>query len=242
MNVAILADLHLEFHADRGASFLESLDPDGVDALVVAGDLSTCRLLRSAIEVLCAKFPDVIYVAGNHEYYFSGPGEVYELLASLREDLSNFHWLQNETADIAGVCFAGTTLWFRDQPSNRAFEHRMSDFAVIRSFKPWVYEENRRALEFLENEVARADVVVTHHLPSERSVVAPFVGDPLNCFFVCAVDELIELAEPALWVHGHTHTSLDWNAGKTRVVCNPRGYDFASNPAFDQKLVVRVGS
>ena len=27
-----------------------------------------------------------------------------------------------------------------------------------------------------------------------------------------------------LWIHGHTHESFDYEIGKTRVICNPRGY------------------
>jgi hypothetical protein len=27
-----------------------------------------------------------------------------------------------------------------------------------------------------------------------------------------------------LWTHGHTHDPFDYKIGKTRVVCNPRGY------------------
>ena len=38
------------------------------------------------------------------------------------------------------------------------------------------------------------------------------------------VDEVIESAQPALWVHGHTHSSADYQVGDTRVVCNPYGY------------------
>ena len=30
--------------------------------------------------------------------------------------------------------------------------------------------------------------------------------------------------QPRLWIHGHTHESFDYQIGKTRVVCNPRGY------------------
>ena len=30
--------------------------------------------------------------------------------------------------------------------------------------------------------------------------------------------------QPRLWIHGHTHESFDYEIGKTRVVCNPRGY------------------
>lgn len=241
MNLAILSDLHLEFHDDQGASFLESLDPAGVDVLVLAGDLCTFPLLRFAVGTLCSKYPDVVYVAGNHEYYHSGPGEVHRALTRLRKDLVNFRWLQNEVVEIGGARFAGTTLWFRQHASNRAYEHALDDFALIRNFDPWVYEENRRALEFLGDEVAHASVVVTHHLPSERSVVAPFVDDPLNCFFVCEVDELIAKAEPVLWVHGHTHASLDWSAGRARVMCNPLGYAPDFNPEFDRKLVLRIG-
>jgi Icc-related predicted phosphoesterase len=27
----------------------------------------------------------------------------------------------------------------------------------------------------------------------------------------------------ALWVHGHSHTAVDYDVAGTRVVCNPRG-------------------
>ena len=36
-----------------------------------------------------------------------------------------------------------------------------------------------------------------------------------------------------LWVHGHTHSSFDYNIHGTRVVCNPRGYeDHDLNPEY----------
>ena len=34
MRIQLLSDLHFEFHRDNGRSFVESLDPDGVDVLV----------------------------------------------------------------------------------------------------------------------------------------------------------------------------------------------------------------
>ena len=98
-----------------------------------------------------------------------------------------------------------------------------------------------RALEFLELKARHADVVVTHHLPSERSVAPWFEGDPLNRFFLCGVDDLIQRVAPALWVHGHTHASVYTHVGCTRIVCNPLAYlNFDHNPDFDEKLVVRV--
>jgi Icc-related predicted phosphoesterase len=242
MDIQILSDLHLEFHPDDGEALLAYLDPVGVDVLVVAGDVSTPHLLCGTIRSLCAKYPQVVYVVGNHEYYYSGPKQVHDDLSSLRDALPNFHWLRNDTVQIADVRFAGTTLWFRDGPSNRALEPGLSDFELIRGFKPWVYEQNERALEFLEAEVPRADVVVTHHLPSRRSVASQFENDPFNCFYVCELDDLIETAQPALWIHGHTHDSIDGRVGKTRIVCNPHGYMPDWNWDFRPKLVARAGS
>jgi hypothetical protein len=39
VNIQILSGLHLEFYEERWRESLESLDPEGVDVLVVAGDL-----------------------------------------------------------------------------------------------------------------------------------------------------------------------------------------------------------
>jgi Icc-related predicted phosphoesterase len=44
-----------------------------------------------------------------------------------------------------------------------------------------------------------------------------------------------------LWVHGHTHDSVDLDIAGTRVVCNPRGYAPDDlNPEFQPGLVVEV--
>jgi hypothetical protein len=46
-------------------------------------------------------------------------------------------------------------------------------------------------------------------------------------------------ARPALWVHGHTHDSLDYRIGDTRIICNPFGYlHHEENPKFQRDLVV----
>ena len=65
--------------------------------------------------------------------------------------------------------------------------------------------------------------------------------NPLNRFFLCDVDDLIERAGPPLWVHGHTHCSMDTQVGRTRIVCNPLGYSgWGENADFDGKLVISV--
>ena len=67
-------------------------------------------------------------------------------------------------------------------------------------------------------------------------------GDvPLNFCYYTELTEFILDRAPALWLHGHVHSSFDYMIGDTRVVCNPRGYvGNEVNPNFDPELVVEV--
>ena len=71
-------------------------------------------------------------------------------------------------------------------------------------------------------------VVVTHHLPSRRLVSKRFWpsdgSDGANGGFASDCDNIICTLEPDLWVHGHTHDTIDTELWKTRIVCNPAGY------------------
>jgi predicted phosphodiesterase len=241
MNLQVLSDLHLEFLEPHELEFIDALDKEGVDVAVIAGDLCRVDFFPHAIKALCEQYHEVVYVAGNHEYYGTSAPRLHDLLASLHASLENFHWLRDSTVEVGGVRIAGTTLWFHDDPDNVAYEEMLNDFWLIRGFKPRVYEENARAVEFLEAELPFADVVVTHHLPSKRCIAPRFEGDSLNRFFLCDLDDLIASARPALWVHGHTHCSIDAQVGTTRIVCNPLGYSGCEeNANFDRKLVVQV--
>jgi hypothetical protein len=85
-------------------------------------------------------------------------------------------------------------------------------------------------------------VVVTHHLPSWRSVAPAFLRALSNPSFASDLDALFDPV--ALWVHGHTHNSFDYRAGNTRVVANPRGYLMKDggfeNPCFEPALLVDI--
>jgi len=58
--------------------------------------------------------------------------------------------------------------------------------------------------------------------------------------FASNMEDLIFETGPDLWVHGHIHDSSDYRIGKTRVICNPRGYAHEPNPDFDADLVVEM--
>jgi Icc-related predicted phosphoesterase len=230
-------------HRDAGHSFVTSLDPDGVDVLVIAGDLACADAVPDALELLCAHFDRsvVVYVHGNHEVYGT-------TLASLRADLRRaarhlprLRWLDCDAVTIAGVRFLGAPLWFARAQDADAAKARMHDFSAIPDLEAWVYRENERARAFLEAELRASDVVVTHHLPCNASVAPRWRDSPLNAFFVCDLEPLLRSRRPSLWIHGHTHESVDVLVGETRVVCNPFGYArLEENPRFDPAKEIAV--
>lgn len=220
MNAYVCADLHCEFHPDGGRDLIAHVLPDA-EMIIVAGDLAVAKGLRLALGLLAEKYPHVVYVAGNHDYYHSSLEEVERLRRT--PGLGNVHWLEDEVEEIAGVRFVGCTLWFGHHRPE--LEQELSDFHVIADFRQWVHRKNAQSIEFLRRNVTRDSVVVTHHLPSMSSIVPRHRDSALNCFFVCPEAEGIVLEQsPRLWIHGHTHDSLDYRLGQTRVFCNPLGY------------------
>jgi len=105
-----------------------------------------------------------------------------------------------------------------------------------------VYEENARALAFLERELRAGDVVVTHYLPADACIAKRWRGSALNPFFLCDVEPLIRARRPAYWLHGHTHDSVDTVVGATHVLANPFGYArYELNARFRDQAVIDVG-
>ena len=70
-----------------------------------------------------------------------------------------------------------------------------------------------------------------------------YAGSRLNpCFYSDLPDSFFQSA--ALWVHGHTHSSSDYQHHRTRVVANPRGYGRwdgrTENARFQPGLVITL--
>lgn len=223
MRIQVLSDTHLEFHRDGGRTFLEELDPRDVDVLVLAGDICSASMLVDVLGRFAALYPRVLMVSGNHEHYGTTLRAVERALARAEAAHRNViatggpRWLE-----IDGRRFLLATLWFRDEPG--APREWLTDFKAIRGdFDRWVYQRHAAAVKAMAD-IRPGDVVVTHHLPTYRSVAQRFVGSPVNVFFATELEQLIRERKPALWLHGHTHDACDHVLGETRIVCNPYGY------------------
>ncbi len=243
MRLQLLSDLHFEFQRDGGRAFVDALDPRAVDVLVLAGDIAVASGIPQALGLFCKRYAraSVVYVHGNHEFYTSDRQSVLALTAQARDENPNLIWLDASMAEVAGQRFLGAPLWFSKHPDESRLKPGMCDFSEIRGFESWVYSENARSVDFLVHNLRAGDVVVTHHLPSQKSVAARYATHPLNPFFVCELEPLILERRPRLWLHGHTHNSVRTQIGETEVLCNPFGYvGVELNHDFARQLVVEI--
>jgi predicted phosphodiesterase len=257
--ILLMSDVHIEF----GGLTVRKTQ---ADVAVLAGDIHVGIKAAAWCDKLARRLGiPVVHVAGNHEHYGSlrrRGGHLDRTIGQLRAaaaaSAGRVTFLERETAVVAGVRFVGCTLWtdyalFGAPAEDMAHaEIAMTDYETIayRPGVPFTTNDARRefvlAVEFLKAELARPfagpTVVVTHHLPSLRSVPERFKRDRLSAAYASHLDELVAASGADLWCHGHTHRSCDYVIGTTRVLCNPRGYDdFALNSSFDPCLTAEVG-
>jgi len=252
MRLLALSDTHFEFQADHGGTFVDWIwnenKSNPPDIVVLAGDISNVDHLRASIKMFAEKFPcPIVFVHGNHEYYGTTPHNALEKTRKFELDFDETYWLEPYPDDYpvnsnvrSRVKLTGGTLWF-PEPDSTARKDWMNDFQEIFDFEPWVYQQYKRTVEHLEKHIRPGGVVITHHSPSLKSIHPRYEGSPINQFFASDLEWLIESKRPSLWIQGHTHESLDYRIGDTRIVCNPFGYTgIGENKNFNPKLIIEV--
>jgi Icc-related predicted phosphoesterase len=241
MRIQVISDLHLEWHKDYGKSFIRHMPNDSIDILCVAGDLTAYPQVEWVLKELCNKFSKVIYILGNHEHYGSDFISINQMMERLSKSIPNLYWLENKREIINGIPFIGATLWFAETPDTHKHKHHLSDFGEIRNFEPVVYHKSDESAKFLANNILKGDIVITHHMPSYNSVVPQFKNSVLNSYFVRDMEQEIVTLEPAIWIHGHTHISMNYIFHNTKVICNPFGYaGYEENQQFKDLLIIEV--
>lgn len=256
MRIQIASDLHLAFWAHRGHSLESLIDemrpPKPVDVLVLAGDITELtpgafNATQIIFETFARHWKRVLYVPGNHEFYETsideGLYQLFEIEARLREKGLDFRVLHTgRVIEIEGQRFLGATMW-QPWPSHEELRSikRISDHYHIKDF----YKEAARQFSdwkaFLEKELKRGDIVVTHHTPSYQSCGEEWKGSSVNWWFhTPQVEPLIVERMPRMWIHGHVHGPFDYYLDSdTRVICNPRGYP-GEGVEFQPQLVVEI--
>lgn len=262
MKVALCSDLHLEF------GDLDIQNTENADVLVLAGDImlagdlhdfaddevnpawgavipgraEKARQYRDFLRRCSERFPHVLFVAGNHEFYNFRWDQTLDLLKTECSKFDNVHFMENDTFVLDGVTFIGATLWTDLNRSDPLTIYHvgsmMNDYRTIRvesrhysRLTPYdTLARHRHTLDYIRHVIDnRADdrfFVITHMAPSKLSTHPRYANDILmNGGYSSDLSEfIVDRPQIAAWVHGHTHHNFDYVVGSTRIVANPRGY------------------
>jgi hypothetical protein len=114
---------------------------------------------------------------------------------------------------------------------------------TVQAMKKLHKEQKATIEEYLKMPHAGKTVVVTHHLPSRRLVSPRFFekdgSDGANGGFVGDCDNILAYDHaPDLWIHGHTHDTIETELWKTRIICNPAGYRGEWATRFNEFMIV----
>jgi len=261
--IYVASDIHLEFGPMNVNPELE------YDIAILPGDIG---LGVEGVMWAGKNFHDVVYLAGNHEFY--GKRRLHHHYDKMQKkaDESKVHFLQNRTVVIGNTRVIGATLWTDFNLSGKqnlvlgSAAFVLNDYRQImqdvgsenpkynRPITPYqILEEHNKSISFILDELEKPfdgkTIVATHHAPSFKSInIARYGHDwDTHSLYASNLDGIMEQYGIALWVHGHTHASSDYQVGNTRVISNPRGYVrryhggmAAENQEFNPNLVVEI--
>jgi Icc-related predicted phosphoesterase len=224
--------------------FVPPDDRDSETILILAGDISHYRgQLCDFFQIMATRFAAVIYVPGNHEYYGS---EMDEWNSTVENTINCLYGVHASLGDVRSkefftedgqplVRFISSTFWAdggKTMDEHIVVANSMNDFVHIRKghrkftvgdMMTLHAQQKKQTDELLSTPWAGKTIVVTHHVPS-YSLCHPRFPVEGNGGFASASDDLIVKHKPWLWIHGHTHDTIDTKIDETRIVCNPRGY------------------
>jgi Icc-related predicted phosphoesterase len=256
MRVQVMSDLHIDFPGAHGIPRLAQ----GAALVIVAGD--TCQGLVRAIEALRRAFPntEIATVAGNHEYYgFCLPDELAAGRARAKE--LGVHLLENDTALFGHLRVIGATGWtdyeaFGErlrEPGMRTAYDLMQDHKKIKWRRdPWMRfrPQEARALHlqsraYIEATLAKPHsgetLILTHHPGTIEAIAPAFQRSLTSLAYFSELLPIVDRYQPRWWVSGHTHLSMNFQRGRTRMISNPCGYA-DENRYFDPLFTIEVGT
>jgi hypothetical protein len=219
--LCLWSDLHNEFGVFKYEKKEEYKDM----ILVLAGDIGVGTLSQNFLKEACEDFKHVIFVCGNHEFYYGEYYSVIKLWQEFESNIPNFHFLHNEVRILDGVRFVGGTMWTSlnnssDGTINACYNY-MNDYEevkikiddVTRTLLPAdIIKFHAEFIEFLTKTLQiyhdGPTVVVTHHSPADFKKLQNIYKLPrnnvINYAYYAGLNDFIEKNPVELWCHGHT--------------------------------------
>ena len=254
MKVSLVSDVHLEF------GDLDFTNDQGAEVLILSGDIcvaadvdvydprtSESGFSRARSDRIheffarcCNRFPHVIYIVGNHEYYHSDFATAFAHLKRVFDYLPRLHVLEKESITIGDVTFLCGTLWtdMNQEDPHTLWEIRrfMNDFRIIKDSRNPVHykdpegvfhtregrfspeasvEEHRAMVKFVKESIdtnpTAKYVVVGHHAPSKSSTHPQYADQTMvNGAYSSNLDEFI-MDRPQIKLWTHGHTHHEFD-------------------------------
>ena len=169
--------------------------------------LSNLYIMERDVKVI----GDVTFMGGTlwTDLHNSDPLTLYHM----RTMMNDFRVITNSTTPVHFKTSEGE---FRTRVGKFSPEDAVSEHVKMKQYIQSVVQGNHDTKY----------VVVGHHSPSRLSTHAMYKNDTvMNGGYSSNMDDFIQdHPQIRLWTHGHTHHEFDYMIGKTRVMCNPRGY------------------
>jgi predicted phosphodiesterase len=166
MKIALCSDLHLEF----GPISLQNTE--NAEVLILSGDIIVADDLRELgdatglmmngrnksemyhkfFQECSERFPNVIYIMGNHEYYHGDFATGLDIIRERLSYLENVFVMERQTMVIEDVTFIAGTLWTdmnKEDPNTLyGIKGYMNDYRIIKDSRTnteteiWMFNEN----------------------------------------------------------------------------------------------------
>lgn len=256
MKVQIASDLHIEYKNEKDVDPFDYITPSA-EILILAGDIGSCyrySQLRNFLKKLCPEFKIVLYIPGNHEYYYIPNTTkriqmeyMVNMLQSLSVLIPNLIIMDRKNIIIGNVCISGCTLWSDPKVPMPPFYTRLHGMDLEKYKSKFEMD-----LKFIEETIEYCKekghelVVVTHYCPHEYIKLSEKNGYDndkydLSSFYMTDLTHLMDKKTIKTWIYGHTHINCDMTSPLgTRIVSNQKGK--VKNNVFDfsEQFIVEI--
>jgi predicted phosphodiesterase len=247
----IVSDLHIEYKNNEVPDPLTLIKPSA-DILILAGDIGSFYKhdqLKKFLTSLCTHFKIVIYIPGNHEYYYQQGYKnqsMYTLLQrffQFEKTIENLYILNKSSVQIDNICIVGCTLWSLPMVKIPKFIVRIHGMNT-----QIYYQKHKEELTYIKKMMKYCKsknlklVVVTHHCPTYSVITSQKkIKDKYISLYASHLDYLLSKEYIHTWICGHIHINFDkFSENGTRIIGNQRGKPKDKITDYNKNLVINV--
>lgn len=199
---------------------------------------------RQFIRSVSKAYKRVIWIPGNHEFWGSTINNTEKIVNDFlsSENIINIQFGSLGTLETEEFKIVFATLWTDIKGGNPLFAQMINN--TMKDYQKVMIEDSeiKSGIRYLTptdtmkiHDLHRAfiadyvngdkkTVVMTHHAPNLLSDLDN-VGASNYGYCCTDMDDIIlDNENIEYWIHGHTHNSIEYNIGKTKVISNQRGY------------------